>query len=175
MKKDLVNYQNFNNIISDIISHPVVQEMKNFRQHYNCSCYDHCYSVSYYSFLICKKFKLDYKSIARAAMLHDLFLYDWRIKQPGRKGLHAFRHPYVAYKKASALFSLNKKEKDIIIKHMWPVTVIPPKYLESYIITFVDKYCALKEAYNYYTDKIISKKILRYASIFLLMLFIHVP
>ena len=104
------------------------------------------------------KNKLLYATIA--AMLHDLFLYDWRIKQPGRKGLHAFRHPYVAYKKASALFLLNKKEKDIIIKHMWPVTVIPPKYLESYIITFVDKYCALKEAYNYYTDKIISKKIL---------------
>ena len=175
MKKKLIDYNTFNTIISDIIHNPTVQEMKNYRQHYNCSCYDHCYSVSYYSFLICKKLKLDYKSIARAAMLHDLFLYDWRTKQDGRKGFHAFRHPYIAYEKASALFFLNKKEKDIIIKHMWPVTLIPPKYIESYIITLVDKYCALEEAYDYYTSKIISKKILRYASILLLMLFIHVP
>ncbi|MBP3502477.1 MAG: HD family phosphohydrolase [Clostridia bacterium] len=175
MKKDLTNYQIFNNIISEIISNPTVQEMKNYRQHYDCSCYNHCYSVSYYSFLICKKLKLDYTSIARAAMIHDLFLYDWRIKQPDRKRFHAFRHPYIAYEKASTLFSLNKKEKDIIIKHMWPVTIIPPKYLESYIITFVDKYCALQESYNYYIRKIISKKILRYASMLLLMLFIHIP
>ncbi|MBO5349167.1 MAG: HD domain-containing protein [Clostridia bacterium] len=169
------NYKEFYSIISDIATHPITQQMKNFRQHYESSCYDHCLSVAYYSFLICKKLNLDYTSIARAAMLHDLFLYDWRVKQPGRKGFHAFRHPYIAYKKASELFNLNKKEKDIIIKHMWPVTVIPPKYLESYIITLVDKYCALEEGYNYYTKKFLSKKFFRYASILLVMLFIHVP
>lgn len=129
MKNKISNYQNFNCIIADITSNSAVQEMKNFKQHYNCSCYDHCLSVSYYSFLICKKLKLDYKSIARAAMVHDLFLYDWRVKQDDRKRFHAFRHPYTAYRKASALFQLSKKEKDIIVKHMWPLTVIPPKYL----------------------------------------------
>lgn len=175
MKQNSIYCQDFNNTIFDIINNPTVQEMKNFKQHYDCSCYDHCYSVSYYCFFICKKLKLDYKSIARAAMVHDLFLYNWRIKQPNRKNFHAFRHPYIAYKKASALFSLNEKEKDIIIKHMWPITLIPPKYLESYIITLVDKYCALEEAYNYYTRKIISKKLLRYASILLIITFIYVP
>ena len=66
-----------------------VQKMKNFRQHYETTCFDHCYTVSYYCYLICKKYKLDYISAARAGMLHDLFLYDWRIRQPDRKGLHA--------------------------------------------------------------------------------------
>ena len=37
------------------------------------------------------------------------------------------------------------KEKEIIKKHMWPLTFSPPKYLESFIVTIVDKYCAFKE------------------------------
>lgn len=174
MKSDMYSYIEFNNIIYDIAKNPIVLKMKDFRQHYNCSCYTHCLTVSYYCFLICKKFNLDYKSAARAAMVHDLFLYDWRIKQPKRKGLHAFKHPYIAYKKASKLFEFNEKEKDIIIKHMWPVTIIPPKYIESYIITLVDKYCALQESYKYYKTNIFSKETLRYASFLLLLFLIHI-
>lgn len=173
--KDEKYLAEFTNIISDIISNPAVLEMKKFNQHYDCDCYSHCYDVAYYCFSICKKLHLDYTSVARAAMLHDFFLYDWRIKQPGRKRLHAFRHPRVAYERASNLFALNKKEKDIILKHMWPITIIPPKYIESYIITLVDKYCALEEAYDYYSTKIFSRKILRYASFLLVTLFIHMP
>ncbi|MEE1504614.1 MAG: hypothetical protein UGF89_10270, partial [Acutalibacteraceae bacterium] len=41
--------------------------------------------------------------------------------------------------------TLNKKEEDIIKKHMWPLTVIPPKYLESFVVTSMDKYCATIE------------------------------
>ena len=42
-------------------------------------------------------------------MLHDFFLYDWRIKN-GRKGLHAFTHGKTACKNASELFELSEKE-----------------------------------------------------------------
>ena len=31
---------------------------------------------------------------------------------------------------------------------MWPVTISLPKYKESYILTLVDKYCALNESYQ---------------------------
>ena len=39
------------------------------------------------------------------------------------------------------------KEKDMIIKHMWPVTLAVPKYKETFIITLVDKYFAVAEAF----------------------------
>ena len=175
MKNNTIATYEFNSIISDIINNDAVKEMKKYNQHYDCDCYSHCLDVAYISYLICKKLKLDYRSAARAGMLHDFFLYDWRVRQPGRKGLHAFRHPYIAYKRASNLFDLNKKEKDIIIKHMWPLTIIPPRYIESFIITLVDKYCALKESYNYYSGKVVSKKFLRYASFLLLAFIIHIP
>ena len=86
-------------------------------------------------------------------MLHDLFLYDWRHskKKLNLEGLHAFVHPKIALRNASELFLLNDKEKDIILKHMWPVTFFSlPKYRESYIITFTDKLSALKSFYEYY-------------------------
>lgn len=175
IKKNTEEYKEFHDIISDIINHPATQAMKKYRQHYDCNCFDHCLAVSYYSYKICKNLKLDYKSMARAAMLHDLFLYDWRVKQPGRKGFHAFRHPYSACRRATALFNLNKKEQDIIKKHMWPVTIIPPKYAESYIITLVDKYCALSESYNHYAEMIVSKKLFRYASLALVLFFVLIP
>ena len=108
----------FIQMIDDLLNNDTVKQMKNFRQHYETSCFDHCLIASYYCYLYGKKFNLDYVSCARAAMLHDLFLYDWRKKQDDRKGLHAFTHPKTAYENASKLFDLNEKEKDIILKHM---------------------------------------------------------
>lgn len=140
----------FEEIIKDIKNHPTVLEMQNFRQHYDTSCYEHCQNVAYYSYLICKKLGLDYASVARAGMLHDLFLYDWRTKSDNRKGLHAFRHPRVALNNSLKIFNLSKKEQDIILKHMWPLTIIPSRYLESYIVSSADKFCALKESFDHY-------------------------
>ena len=80
-------------------------------------------------------------------MLHDLFLYDWRKRENGRKGLHAFTHGKTAYEQASTFLNLNEKEKDIIIKHMWPVTIAIPKYKETFILSLVDKYFAIAEAF----------------------------
>ena len=115
--KDLAKHNDeFQEIIKPLITNETVLQMKNFRQHYETTCFDHCYTAAYYCYTICKKYHLDYKSATRAAMLHDLFLYDWRKRQPGRKGLHAFTHGKTACKNACKLFDLNEKEKDIIIK-----------------------------------------------------------
>ena len=144
------NYDNiieFLNITKDILENPTVKQMKNFRQHYDCSCYEHCLEVAYWSYLFCKKYGWDYVSAARGAMLHDLFLYDWR---GSKKKLH-----------------LNDKEKDIIVKHMWPVTLLSfPKYKESFLITIFDKRSALKSFFEYNKKQFSNTKFYRYAYIF---------
>ncbi len=162
----------FELIIRDLVNNETVQKMKNYKQHYETSCFEHCKMVAYYCYLLCKKYNLDYVSATRAAMLHDLFLYDWRLRQNGIKGLHAFSHPKTALKNASKLFTLNEKEKDIILKHMWPVTIKLPKYKESYIITLVDKYCALQESVNAYKSRKKLQIAYRYAYVFLSLLVI---
>ena len=175
MKESLTkDIEEFNMIIYDLANHPTVQKMKLYRQHYDTNCFDHCYNVAFYSYLICKKLNLDYISVSRAGMLHDLFLYDWRKKQPEHKRFHGFRHPRIALNNASKLFDLNEKEKDIILKHMWPITIIPPKYIEGYIITLTDKYCALEESYNHYFKYFKKRKLFRYAYIFLCLVFFRI-
>lgn len=164
----------FQEIVKKLIDNETVQQMKKYRQHYETTCFDHCYTVSYYCYLICKRYNLDYISAARAGMLHDLFLYDWRIKQPDRKGLHAYTHGKTACENACKIFDLNDKEKDMIINHMWPVTVNLPKSLEGFILTFVDKYCAISESFEVLKTRFLLKKSLRYFYVLSSMISIHI-
>lgn len=159
----------FFQIIQDITSNETVKQMKNFRQHCDTSCYDHCLHVAYYSYWIAKKLGLDYISTARAAMLHDLFLYDWRkrYRDVELPGLHAFVHPKIALRNALEIFDLNVKEQDIIEKHMWPLTITLPKYKESYIVTFMDKYSAIRESYLAFQYQLKRNRFYKYAYVFL--------
>lgn len=163
----------FQEIIEEFINHETVQEMKKFRQHYETTCFDHCYMVAFYCYLICKKYHLDYRSATRAAMVHDLFLYNWRIRQPDRKGFHAFTHGKKACENACKIFDLSAKEQDMIVKHMWPVTTQFPKSIEGFVLTFVDKYCAISESLEVYQSRLSQKQTFRYAYLFLSLLIIR--
>ena len=169
-EKTFENEIEFNEIIKDIISNTTVQKMKDIPQHCNTNCFDHCKQVAFYCYKICKKLNLDYVSSARAGMLHDLFLYNWRDKTVHRKGLHAFTHGKTVCENACKEFDLNEKEKDMIIKHMWPLTLSIPKSKEGVILTFVDKFCALSESLSY----ISSKKLIRYAYLAMCVFFIKI-
>ncbi len=120
---------------------------KNFIQHGTTSIYDHVISVAWEAIVICEKFnlKVDYDSLIRGALLHDYFLYDWH-KPHKYKYIHGFTHPYEAYKNASCELDLNRVERDIIIKHMFPLTIIPPKYLETWVVSFADKIVSVRES-----------------------------
>jgi uncharacterized protein len=87
---------------------------------------------------------VDYASLIKGALLHDYFLYDWHDRSNGYR-LHAFSHARKALQNACEDFELTPKEKNIILRHMFPLTPIPPYYLESWIICVADKFCALKE------------------------------
>lgn len=146
----------FYDIVSDIYEHEEVLKLKE-HYHHNSSIYDHVMDVSYFSYRTCKYLNLDYKSAARGALLHDFFLYDWRNhREPDlhEDKFHGIEHPKIALNNAQKHFELNDIEIDIVIKHMWPLTVIPPKYKESYIVSFMDKYLASKEFVKKYNNRI---------------------
>lgn len=146
----------FYEIINDIIENKAVQDLKMYKHHYLYTRFEHSLSVSYYSYLLCKFLKLDYKSAARAGLLHDLFFYDCENKLTRPKH-HIHMHPMIALNNAQKLFSLNNLEKDIILKHMWPLTLSIPKYRESFVVTFIDKYCAFKEWRKFCTYSLFKK------------------
>lgn len=141
--EELAEYFDF---VKDLLDSDVVNEMKKYRHHYSTTCFQHSLNVSYYNYLVCKKLGLDARSAARAGLLHDLFLYDWRTteRKKGEKP-HGMRHPQIALDNAKAHFEVDKREEDMIVKHMWPLTVKFPKYAESYVIVAIDKYSAALE------------------------------
>ncbi len=137
----------FRTIIQDIDSNEEFRRLRLYF-HHNSSIYDHARRVSYLSYRISKLLKLDYRSAARGALLHDFFLYDWRNHDEpdlARDRYHGAAHPWIALRNAERNFSLNEIERDIIVKHMWPLTIIPPRYKESYVVSFADKLLSSQE------------------------------
>lgn len=155
-----IDVQEFKNIIKDITENSSVLSLKEHVQHMKSSRYEHCYQVAYYTYVLSKKLGLDYISATRGAMLHDFYFYDWKNKGvEGQKHFHAYRHPRIALNNAKENFELNEVEKDIILKHMWPLTFPLPRFSESYLVTLVDKYCATREFFNYFKYKKNLKKL----------------
>lgn len=144
-----MQYENdvaFYHIVSELIDTPEVQAMCSIPQHGNTSCFGHSVFVAYLSYRICRRFGWDYKAAARGGLLHDLFLYDWRI-HGSHSGFHAFSHPNAALSNAKKLCTLTEREKDIILTHMWPLTPFQfYHYKESLVVSCVDKICACAEA-----------------------------
>lgn len=150
----------------DILEHPVFQSMDNFIQHGRTTCKEHCIRVSYLSFCLCRKMGWDGRSAARAALLHDLFLYDWHThaKETGNH-FHGLTHPRVALENASRYFALSPMEKNCILRHMWPLTPVPPASKEGFVICYADKVCSLAETGHNLQEWILIKTGVRHDNI----------
>lgn len=135
-----------------------LRRMEKFIQHGNTTCLKHTVAVAYYSIKLAELIGIRYKKreLIRGALLHDYFLYDWHSK---RKSLHGFTHPSKALVNAERDFNLSETERDIIKKHMFPLTPIPPMCREGWIVCLVDKACSIYEtvkrnnAYNWVSGK----------------------
>lgn len=146
-------------IVRDILDHPEFLKLKNFF-HHNSSIYNHARVVSYISYKICRYLNLDHVSAARGGLLHDFFLYDWRNhREPelAKEKYHGLEHPKIALRNSLEYFELNEIEKDIILKHMWPLTMVPPCYQESFVVTFADKYVSSREFIDEFRKRRIKK------------------
>lgn len=135
---DIVNSRNFNNTKSHI-------------QHGSMTVNNHCMNVAKYSLSISNKLEkigihCKKDELIRGALLHDYFLYDWHDPEHVKlTNLHGFYHPGIALQNARKEYELSPREQDIIRKHMWPLTVVPPMCREAWIVTTADKWCSLME------------------------------
>ncbi len=125
-------------------------EEKSCIQHGTATVYDHSISVAEKSLSLAEKFRapVNTTELVRGALLHDYFLYDWHVKKD-RPKWHGFTHPSTALKNAETDYALSAKEKDIIARHMFPLTPVPPRYKESWIVCLADKRCAAEEYFSY--------------------------
>lgn len=136
----------FEQCVQEVCADEWVQLLAQNPQHGQTSRLQHSISVAYHSFLFCEKLHLtvDTYSLIRGALLHDFFLYNWK-DDPKLYRRHGTRHPKAALANAEARFVLTSIERDIITKHMFPLTIRLPKYRESYVICLWDKICCVQE------------------------------
>ncbi len=137
--------EEFDVLARPLLNDPRVSALARYPHHRGKTRLDHVKEVAYISFLIGKRFSLDCRSIVIGGLLHDLFYYDWLHEGPR---LHGFRHHTIALNNARKVTELSDRAADIIKKHMWPLTVIPPRYPESLAVSLVDTFCSTRDYFS---------------------------
>lgn len=150
--------ENYLKIINPIITNYEFQKRKKYRHHKDKTVYDHSLQVSYLGYKIAKYLpKVDEKSVAIAGMLHDFYDKPWMENKEKKKFFqkHGFVHAKEARDNAYKYFPelMNKKIENMIIRHMFPLNIIPPKYIESWIITISDKIVSMEVLFQFETLK----------------------
>lgn len=169
-KKDLSKQDEYYACVHDLLDDRSVLSLSEFRHHIGTTRFQHSLNVSYYNFLLCRFFHLNARSAARAGLLHDLFFYNRKTHEKIANS-HPAEHANIAFYNASQMFPLNELESDMIINHMWPMTRTLPRHRETFMITIVDKFCAVAEVMTYAMRKTGSK--VKLAGSFALMMILR--
>ncbi len=169
--KDLSREDEYFNCVNDLLSNKTVLSLGEFRHHIGTTRFQHSLNVSYYNFKLCKLLRLNARSAARAGLLHDFFFYNRKDHEKIMRS-HSEEHADTALYNAMEMFPITDLEGDMILNHMWPMTPRLPRYRETYIITLVDKFCAVAEvmtsAYRFTGTK------MRLAASFALMFMLNI-
>lgn len=151
-------------ITKEVLLNDEFQKRKYFMHHHNLTVWDHSILVSFKAFKIAKTIGADERVCALAGLLHDFYQQAWLysedlaqiddgkyVREIGVKKplfrMHGFTHGADAAENYVKFFPHleDKKITDSIKKHMFPMTIVPPKYIEGYILTSVDKLNSMKE------------------------------
>lgn len=149
MTEQILADKEYYEIVKGIVEHPEFQKRKNFLHHEGESVFDHVLEVSYYSYIFCKENGYDYKSAAIGGILHDFYFKPWqnckKEKKPFFK-LHGFVHAKEALENSRKFFPeyLTPKIENIIVRHMFPLNIMPPRYKEAWVVTMIDKRVSLR-------------------------------
>lgn len=148
--EEMTDTENYQKITND----KKFKHSKNFTQHGDFSVYDHSIYVCSTCFKMSRKLhlKVDKESLAKGALLHDYFRYDWHKK--GHPKLHSIRHANFAAENAKRDFGLTKKEEKMIRSHMFPISLHIPTSKEAVLLCIADKYCATRETISGKTKRL---------------------
>ena len=151
-------------IVSPILSTEEFQKRK-LMKHHDESVWDHCVMVSYYAFKYSKRFKVNSRNCAIAGLMHDFYPHAWQYSKslekldksysyyflPGSKKPTFFhQHGFIHTREAKENFKKyynklsNKRIDNAILRHMFPLNIIPPRYKEGWIVTLADKVVSFK-------------------------------
>jgi uncharacterized protein len=123
-----------------------ILRMKEITMHRGSNCYIHSFKVAKLAIKRALRHKKgNLKIILIGSILHDYYLYDWRIDKSKMKH-HMSSHPYTAAENAAHDFGIHESIQKVIQSHMWPVNFRNfPETKEARIISNADKAIYIKE------------------------------
>ncbi|HOB37393.1 MAG: HD domain-containing protein [Clostridiales bacterium] len=142
----LIDIDFFIECVKPLLEFEPLGRMDGFIHHGRTTRLKHSLAVAFYSYAFFRlmRIKCDEAALVRGALLHDFFLYDWHVPDKSHRW-HGYTHPRTALENAKKHFNLTKKEEDIILKHMWPLTWRLPRCREALIVCIADKICTVFE------------------------------
>lgn len=170
-RKDLSLEDEYFGYVRDLLGDRTVLSLSSFRHHIGTTRFQHSLNVSYYNYKLCKLLHLNARSAARAGLLHDFFFYNRKDHEKLMRS-HSEEHAITALCNASEMFPITELEGDMIVNHMWPMTHRLPRHRETYIITLVDKFCAVAEVMISACS--FTRRKMRYVSAFGLMIMLNI-
>ena len=123
-----------------------ILRMKNISMHRGSNCYIHSFKVAKLAIKRALRHKKgNLYTIMVGAILHDYYLYDWRVDRSKMRH-HMSSHPYTAAENAKRDFDIYDEIRDAIQSHMWPVNITDyPRTKEARIISNADKAIYIRE------------------------------
>ena len=138
--------QELENIYQSFLHDEKILKMKDITMHRGSNCYFHSFKVAKLAIKRALRHKkCDLMTVLLGSILHDYYLYDWRIDRDKMKR-HLMDHPHIAAENAARDFGIHEPIKKVIETHMWPVNIAKfPNSREARIISLADKSIYLKE------------------------------
>ena len=136
-------------IVANILENEEFKKRKSFCHHGTISVYEHSIKVTILAYKIASKLRhVDLNSVVIGSLLHDFYFKDWQSYKEKRPLLkkHGFVHAKEALINSEKFFPelINEKTRNIILRHMFPLNKIPPKYKEAWIVSIADKIVSLE-------------------------------
>lgn len=88
--------------VGDLLASDIVQQMRRYPHHKTVSTFWHSVYVSYLTYRVCGGLHLQQREAARAALLHDFYLYNWYVEKHGE--YHIWYHPKTCGEKCGKVF-----------------------------------------------------------------------
>lgn len=132
---------------ADILASQTYRDLSKNIQHHNSNTFAHQVQVAVLAIMYARRYqiKVDVRSLIRAALLHDYYLYCWHDKAHRPKG-HAHHHGETAVENAKRDFGIDDFTAEIMIRHMWPINVFKfPRIKEAWILVWADKKATFRE------------------------------
>lgn len=171
IKKSLVSinqeeeFKRWFKLVRPILENEEFQKRRLFKHHEH-SVWEHCVLVSFRAYKLSLFFHADSQKCSIGGLLHDFYPLAWQyskeleefdatyLERLSREEKllkkHGFTHAHEACLNYLQFFG--EYEDDVIIdcidKHMFPLNLGIPKYLESWIVTISDKIETIRELPN---------------------------